>query len=152
MGGSRPRKRDGGGSALAYLGVLATGQAPYSQRLAYWAAVIVPGSLFGLLMTARVQSWGRLSERRWAEILLVRLSGSILNTLLVVVIALMLTAINYLSVLRAALLPALPALMVKKIAARLRTARLNAIEAEDHHTTTQAANLCACAWRMHVRC
>lgn len=168
---------------LAYLGALGTQQAPLLHRLAYWAAVILPGSVLGLMVTALVRFWGGLAGRRWLEVAVIALAVSVPHTFLVVVasalffgiaaitpglvasfwsavlvIALVLTAINHLAAagdagaplpavgpppapapLPAAppadtpALPALPELIAEKLPARLRTARLIAIEAEDHY-------------------
>ncbi len=169
---------------LAYLGALGTHQAPLGQRLAYWAAVILPGSVLGLMVTALVRGWGGLAGRRWLEIAAIALAVSVPHTFLVVVasalffgieaitpglvasfwsavlvIALVLTAINHLAAAGEAgvptpaaeplppapvasppptpaddsPLPPLPELIAEKLPARLRAARLIAIEAEDHY-------------------
>lgn len=70
---------------LAYVGALGTGPAPFGQRLAYWAAVILPGSVLGLMVTTVVRSWHGLARAPWAEIPLVALLISIPHTFLVVV-------------------------------------------------------------------
>lgn len=70
---------------MAYVGALGTGPAPFGQRLLYWMAVILPGSLFGLMFTALVRGWGGLADRRWAEIMAVAFAISIPHTFLVVV-------------------------------------------------------------------
>lgn len=70
---------------MAFTGALGTGQAPALTRLAYWVAVILPGSLLGLGVTTLVQGWGRLSQRRWLEAALVALLVSIPHTFLVIV-------------------------------------------------------------------
>lgn len=173
---------------LAYLGALGTHQAPLVQRLAYWAAVIMPGSVLGLMVTALVRGWGGLAGRRWLEVAVIALAVSVPHTFLVVVasalffgieaitpglvasfwsavlvIALVLTAINHLAatgeaavplaaaaplppvpvaapppepapeLADASPLPPLPELIAEKLPARLRAARLIAIEAEDHY-------------------
>jgi DNA-binding LytR/AlgR family response regulator len=107
---------------LAYLGALGTWAAPFGHRLAYWAAVILPGSLIGIAVQEVVNAWGRLSGNRAGEIALVALlisvphsfmvivasalffglaaitPGVVLNFwLAVLVIALVLTAINHLA-------------------------------------------------------
>lgn len=70
---------------FAYVGALGTGAAPFALRFAYWNAVILPGSMLGLVVTALVRGWGKLAHRRWAEIGLVALAVSIPHTFLVVV-------------------------------------------------------------------
>ena len=45
-------------AVLAYLGAMGTQAAPFLQRFAYWAAVILPGSLLGLGVNALVRGWG----------------------------------------------------------------------------------------------
>lgn len=167
---------------LAYLGALGTGPAPFGHRLAYWAAVILPGSLIGIAVQEMVGAWGRLSGNRAGEIVLVALLISVPHSFMVIVasalffglaaitpvvvfefwlavlvIALVLTAINHLAAVPDAAsatmpapapepeaapapqsadtspLPALPDLIAEKLPARLRQARLVAIEAEDHY-------------------
>jgi DNA-binding LytR/AlgR family response regulator len=169
-------------AVLAYLGALGTDQAPFFHRLAYWTAVILPGSLLGMAAQEMVRAWGRLAGNRAGEIALVALLVSVPHCFLVIVasalfyglaaitpgvvfnfwlavliVALVLTAINYLAAgpdaapapaaapLPPALasaspapretstLPALPDLIAEKLPPRLRSARLIAIEAEDHY-------------------
>jgi len=177
-------------AVLAYLGALGTGEAPLGLRLAYWAAVIMPGSFLGMGVSALVRSWGGLESRRWLEIALVALLVSLPHSFIVIVVSalffgvemitpmlvlqfwlavllitLVLTAINYLANAdiqpRAAALqpamalpdaaqpvpvqsaqpegaqpegaPAIPPLLAEKLPVNLRSARLLAIEAEDHY-------------------
>jgi hypothetical protein len=171
-------------AVLAYLGAMGTQAAPFLQRLAYWAAVILPGSLLGLGVNALVRGWGGLAAHRWVEAGLVALLVSLPHSFVVIVvsalffglgmitpivvlefwlavllIAMVLTAINYLAtahqVAEAAVTPvpqpapeappvpispespvadsALPALLAEKLPHRLRAGRLLAIEAEDHY-------------------
>jgi hypothetical protein len=70
---------------LAYVGALGTDIAPFGQRLAYWASVILPGSVLGLVFTALVRGWGRLARHRWAEVVVVAAAVSLPHTFLVVV-------------------------------------------------------------------
>jgi DNA-binding LytR/AlgR family response regulator len=70
---------------MALIGALGTGQAPFAQRLLYWSAVILPGSLLGLAITAAVQSWGGLAGRPWAQAALVSLLVAVPHTFLVIV-------------------------------------------------------------------
>lgn len=74
-------------AVLAYLGAMGTQPAPFGQRLAYWAAVILPGSLLGLAVTALVRSWGGLAAHRWAEAALVALLISIPHCFVVIVVS-----------------------------------------------------------------
>jgi len=177
-------------AGLAYLGALGTGEAPLGLRLAYWAAVIMPGSFLGMGVSALVRSWGGLESRRWLEIALVALLVSLPHSFIVIVVSalffgvemitpmlvlhfwlavllitLVLTAINYLAnadiqprapaVQPAMALPdaaqpvtiqsaqpegaqpetapAIPPLLAEKLPVNLRSARLLAIEAEDHY-------------------
>lgn len=70
---------------LAFVGALGTDQAPMLQRLAYWAAVILPGTVLGLAMQALVRGWGALSRRPIAEVALVALLVALPHTFLVIV-------------------------------------------------------------------
>lgn len=72
---------------LAYLGALGTGEAPLGQRLAYWAAVIMPGSFLGLGVSALVRGWGGLASRRRLEIALVALLVSLPHSFIVIVVS-----------------------------------------------------------------
>ncbi len=72
---------------LAYLGALGTQDAPFVQRLAYWGAVILPGSLLGLAITTLVRSWGGLLRHRWLEAVLVALLISIPHSFVVIVVS-----------------------------------------------------------------
>lgn len=91
--GSRLRRRAIRGVAiglvaalvLAYLGALGTGAAPLGHRLAYWAAVILPGSLIGIAVQETVNAWGRLANNRAGEIALVALLISVPHSFLVIV-------------------------------------------------------------------
>lgn len=74
---------------LAYLGALGTQDAPFLQRLAYWAAVIVPGSLLGSGALVLVRHWGRLSAHRWLELLAVALLMSVPHCFVVIVVSAM---------------------------------------------------------------
>ncbi|WP_288017284.1 LytTR family DNA-binding domain-containing protein [Blastomonas sp.] len=177
-------------AVLAYLGALGTGEAPLGLRLAYWAAVIMPGSFLGMGVSALVRSWDGLESRRWLEIALVALLVSLPHSFIVIVVSalffgvemitpmlvlqfwlavllitLVLTAINYLAnadiqprapALQPAMAlpdaaqpvpsqsaqpespqpetaPAIPPLLAEKLPVDLRSARLLAIEAEDHY-------------------
>lgn len=70
---------------IAYLGALGTGEAPFGQRLLYWSAVILPGSIFGLAAQALVRGWGLFAGRRWAEVMMVALLMSLPHSFLVIV-------------------------------------------------------------------
>ena len=170
-------------AVLALLGAMNTDEAPLAYRLAYWTAVILPGSLLGIAVQTAMQFWGGFAERRLIEIAVVAVLVSVPHTFLVIVatalffgmdaitpsvvvgfgltvllVALVLTAINYLASAvpeaaapaasppalpdeppadpafpGAARLPALPELIAEKLPVRLRQARLVAIEAEDHY-------------------
>lgn len=70
---------------LAYVGALGTDIAPFGQRLAYWASVILPGSVLGLVFTALVRGWGGLARHPWGEVAVVTAAVSLPHTFLVVV-------------------------------------------------------------------
>lgn len=70
---------------MAFLGAMQTGDVPIGQRLAYWVAVIVPGSMFGLAITALVKGWGRLADHFWLEMALVALLISLPHSFVVIV-------------------------------------------------------------------
>jgi hypothetical protein len=70
---------------LAFLGALGTGQAPLEHRLAYWAAVILPGSLLGHGAQMLVGGWHRLAGKRWGQVAMVALLVSVPHSFLVVV-------------------------------------------------------------------
>lgn len=70
---------------LAFLGALGTGQAPLEHRLAYWATVILPGSLLGHGAQQLVGGWDRLAGNRWGQVAMVALLVSVPHSFLVVV-------------------------------------------------------------------
>lgn len=70
---------------LAFVGALGTGQASFPARLAYWAAVVLPGSLLGLAAAALVRRWSGIAARRWAQVGLIALAVSLPHTFLVIV-------------------------------------------------------------------
>ncbi|MFZ5667215.1 MAG: LytTR family DNA-binding domain-containing protein [Pseudomonadota bacterium] len=74
-------------AVLAYLGAMGTQAAPFVQRFAYWAAVILPGSLLGLGVNALVRGWGGLAAHRWAEAGLVALLVSLPHSFVVIVVS-----------------------------------------------------------------
>lgn len=74
-------------AVLAYLGAMGTQAAPFVQRLAYWAAVILPGSLLGLGVNALVRGWGGLSAHRWLEAGTVALLVSLPHSFIVIVVS-----------------------------------------------------------------
>jgi len=74
-------------AVLAYLGAMGTQAAPFLQRFAYWAAVILPGSLLGLGVNALVRGWGGLAAHRWAEAGLVALLVSLPHSFVVIVVS-----------------------------------------------------------------
>lgn len=74
-------------AVLAYLGAMGTQAAPFVQRFAYWAAVILPGSLLGLGVNALVRGWGGLAAHRWAEAGLVALLLSLPHSFVVIVVS-----------------------------------------------------------------
>lgn len=74
-------------AVLAYLGAMGTQAAPFLQRLAYWAAVILPGSLLGLGVNALVRGWGGLAAHRWVEAGLVALLVSLPHCFVVIVVS-----------------------------------------------------------------
>ncbi len=71
--------------ALSVLGAMGTGASSVPVRLAYWLAVIMPGSLLGLFFAFAVESWGRLQGKIWAEIMLVSVLVALPHTFIVVV-------------------------------------------------------------------
>lgn len=74
-------------AVLAYLGAMGTQAAPFVQRFAYWAAVILPGSLLGLGVNSLVRGWGGLAAHRWAEAGLVALLVSLPHSFVVIVVS-----------------------------------------------------------------
>lgn len=72
-------------SVLAVLGAMNTGQVPFAYRLLYWACVILPGSLLGIVVRTAVLAWGGLAGRRWTEIAVVALLVSVPHTFMVIV-------------------------------------------------------------------
>lgn len=74
-------------AVLAYLGAMGTQAAPFVQRFAYWAAVILPGSLLGLGVNALVRGWGGLAAHHWAEAGLVALLVSLPHSFVVIVVS-----------------------------------------------------------------
>lgn len=74
-------------AVLAYLGAMGTQAAPFVQRFAYWAAVILPGSLLGLGVNVLVRGWGGLAAHRWAEAGLVALLVSLPHSFVVIVVS-----------------------------------------------------------------
>ena len=74
---------------LAYLGALGTQDAPFGQRLAYWAAVILPGSLLGSGALVLVRHWGVFSAHRWLELVTVALVMSLPHSFVVIVVSAM---------------------------------------------------------------
>lgn len=74
-------------AVLAYLGAMGTQAAPFVQRLAYWAAVILPGSLLGLGVNALVRGWGGLAPHRWLEAGTVALLVSLPHSFVVIVVS-----------------------------------------------------------------
>lgn len=74
-------------AVLAYLGAMGTQAAPFFQRLAYWAAVILPGSLLGLGVNTLVHGWGGLAAHRWLEAGLVALLVSLPHSFVVIVVS-----------------------------------------------------------------
>lgn len=74
---------------LAYLGAMGTNDAPLATRLGYWLAVIMPGSLLGMAVSALVRGIAGLASRRWLEILLVALLVSLPHSFIVIVVSAM---------------------------------------------------------------
>lgn len=79
---------------LTVVGALGTDQAPIGLRLGYWLAVVLPGSLLGLLMAYAVQSWGRLEGRPLLETLLVSVMVAVPHTFIVVVASTLMFGFN----------------------------------------------------------
>lgn len=116
---------------MAFTGAMGTNDAPFSERLAFWAVVILSGSFLGLGFSVIIRDWwGGLARHRWAEAMVVALAVSLPHTFLVVVasalvfgvgaitwglivsfwsivvvLTLVLTAINYLAAQGATALP-----------------------------------------------
>lgn len=178
---------------LAFVGAMGTDEAPLLHRIAYWCAVIVPGSVLGFGVQSLILAWGGIGRSRWTEIAVVSLLVSVPHSFLVIVatalffgigvitlemvasfwiavlvVTVVLTTINHLAAsgdraeimaddgaapapaplasaqndsatLNDAIpplpptLPDLPMLLSEKLPQRLRSARLIAIEAEDHY-------------------
>lgn len=70
---------------MALTGAFETGSAPIGQRLAFWAAVILPGSVLGLAVAHLVRIWGGLARRKGAEIVLIAVLVSVPHTFAVIV-------------------------------------------------------------------
>jgi len=70
---------------MAYLGALGTGSAPFLHRLAYWATVIMPGSVLGVAIYGMMRGWGGLADRRVMEIAVIALLVSVPHSFLVIV-------------------------------------------------------------------
>lgn len=70
---------------LAYLGALGTGSAPFLYRLAYWATVIMPGSVLGVAVYEMVRGWGGLAGRRVIEIAAIALLVSVPHSFMVII-------------------------------------------------------------------
>ncbi len=70
---------------MAYLGALGTGSAPFLHRLAYWATVIMPGSVLGVAIYEMMRGWGGLADRRVMEIAVIALLVSVPHSFLVIV-------------------------------------------------------------------
>jgi DNA-binding LytR/AlgR family response regulator len=70
---------------LAVAGAFGTDQVGFGLRLGYWLAVILPGSVLGLFVTAGVKAWGRLAARRWLEMAVAATLVAVPHTFVVVV-------------------------------------------------------------------
>ncbi len=70
---------------LAFMGAMGTNFAPLGTRFAFWAAVVLPGSVLGFVMQTAVSAWGGLAGLRWAEVALVALLVSLPHSFVVIV-------------------------------------------------------------------
>lgn len=70
---------------LAFLGAMGTDEAPLLHRIAYWCAVIVPGSVLGFGVQSLILALGGIGRSRWIEIAVVSLLVSIPHSFLVIV-------------------------------------------------------------------
>ena len=72
-------------AVLAFLGAMGTNVAPLPQRIAYWCAVILPGSVLGFGVQSLILALGGVGRSRWLEIAVVSLLVSIPHSFLVIV-------------------------------------------------------------------
>lgn len=83
---------------LAIVGALNTDEAAFSRRLAYWLAVVLPGSILGIFIHTAVAAWGGLADRRWLEMVVVSIIVAIPHTFIVVVASMLMFGTGTLSV------------------------------------------------------
>lgn len=72
---------------LAYLGALGTGAAPFVERVVYWLAVILPGSVMGLVIAHAMKDVAFFANLPWARVVVTALAVSVPHTFLVVVVS-----------------------------------------------------------------
>ena len=83
---------------LAIIGALNTDEAVFPVRLAYWLAVVLPGSMLGIFIHTAIATWGGLADRRWLEISVVAIIIAIPHTFIVIVASMLMFGIGTLSI------------------------------------------------------
>ncbi len=82
---------------LTIVGALHTDAVALPLRLAYWLAVILPGSILGLVVQSAVSAWGGVAGRRWLEMLVVAGMIAVPHTFVVIVASMLMFGINVLT-------------------------------------------------------
>jgi len=83
---------------LAIAGVFNTDQAAFLPRLAYWLAVILPGSILGIFVHTAIATWGGLADRRWLEMAVVAIIVAIPHAFVVIVASMLIFGTGVLSI------------------------------------------------------
>jgi DNA-binding LytR/AlgR family response regulator len=83
--------------ALAIVGALHTDAVGFPLRLAYWLAVVLPGSILGLVVQSAVSAWGGIAGRRWLEMLVVAVMIAVPHTFVVIVASMLMFGIGALT-------------------------------------------------------
>jgi len=83
---------------LAIAGAFNTDEAAIPMRLAYWLAVILPGSILGIFIHTAIAAWGGLADRRWLEIAVVAIVVAIPHNFIVIVASMLMFGIGVLSI------------------------------------------------------
>ena len=83
---------------LAIAGVFNTDQAAFLPRLAYWLAVILPGSILGIFIHTAIATWGGLADRRWLEMAVVAIIVAIPHAFVVIVASMLIFGTGVLSI------------------------------------------------------
>jgi DNA-binding LytR/AlgR family response regulator len=83
---------------LAIIGAFNTDEAAFRLRLAYWLAVVLPGSILGIFIHTAIAAWGGLADRRWLQIAVVAVVIAIPHTFIVIVASMLMFGIGVLSI------------------------------------------------------